>query len=101
MTLSPQLPNIAELIRLDSLIHVSFSSGGVPFTSAPVINWQGCDGTNISALSVSPIDAQAPDGLLKLGLTIGEMLDGHHHADLLFVHWPNRTSEFLRGFRSN
>lgn len=98
MTLNPHAPNIAELFRQDSLIHVAFSSGAVPFTSAPVINWQGTDGTNVSAISTPPIDANSSAGLLKLGLTIGEMLDGHHHAVLLFVHWPNRTSEFFEDF---
>ncbi len=92
-TITPQLPTVLDAAQFNSAFHNSFVGGKVPRTSAPVINWQGLDGTTLSALSVTPIDANASEGMLKLGLTIGEMLDSYHHAELLFVHWPDQVSQ--------
>ena len=92
-TITPQLPPVLDAAQFNSAFHNSFVGGKIPQTSAPVINWQGLDGTTLPALSVTPIDANASEGLLKLGLTIGEMLDSYHHAELLFVHWPGQSSQ--------
>ena len=94
--LSPQLPNILDQFGHRLAMHVAFSGGKLPVPSSPLINWQGNDGTNIAGLAVTPIDATAPEGFLKLATTIGEMLDSYHHADLLFVHWPGRYTTWFR-----
>ena len=92
-TLNPQFPNLATLFNFENLVHTTFENGVVPFTSAPVINWQGVDGSNIASIATRPWDANSPDSLLKLGVSIGEMLDGYHHAILMFAHWPGRVCE--------
>lgn len=94
--LNPQLPNILDQFGFELAIHSTLSGGKVPAPSSPVINWQGNDGTNINGLAVTPIDATAPEGFLNLATKIGEMLDSYHHAELLFVHWPNKYSVWLR-----
>ena len=94
--LNPQLPNILDQLGYRLALHTTFSGGKLPVPSSPVINWQGNDGTNIAGLAVTPIDATAAEGFLKLATAIGEMLDSYHHADLLFVHWPGRCSTWFR-----
>ena len=89
--LTAHLPNLLEGLGQESALHVAFSGGKIPNTSAPVINWQGLDGTNIRSYAGSPIDAASPDSFLGLGVTIGEMLDGYHHCELMLAHWPQRT----------
>lgn len=91
--LNPQLPNVLDQLGFESAVHAAFSGGTISNTSSPTINWQGLEGTTIPALSTPPIDANSSDGFLKLGLTIGEMLDGYHHCQLLFAHWPGRVCE--------
>lgn len=93
--LNAQLPNVIDQIGFQTAVHTVFSGGKIPVPSSPVINWQGTDGTTISALSATPIDANSAEGFLKLATTIGEMLDGYHHAELLFVQWPGRQSEWF------
>lgn len=93
--LGAQLPNILDNLEFQSALHVTFSGGQLPNTSAPVINWQGMDGTNISSFSGTLIDANSPEGFLSLGVTVGEMLDGYHHCDLMMVNWPDRTCDWF------
>ena len=93
--LGPHLPPLLTQFDFRSTIHATFSGGDIPINCAPVMNWQGSDGTNLSALGVVPIDADSDRSFLGLSIAIGETLDSHHHCPILFVHWPGRTSEYF------
>ena len=93
--IGPHLPQVLTQFEFASTIHASFTGGDIPSNCAPVMNWQGNDGTNISSLAATPLDAASACSFLSLSINIGEVLDGNHHCPLLFVHWPDRTSEYM------
>ncbi len=94
--LSPQLPAILDLFEYDFCMHTSFTGGTLPLGTPPSINWQGRDGTTLPAVATPPIDASGADGFLGLGVKIGETLDSHHHCPLIFAHWAQQDSLWLR-----
>ena len=92
----PYLPQVLTQFGFESTIHAAFSGGDIPTNCAPVMNWQGLDGTNVPALAMNPLDAGSARSFLGFGIKIGEILDSHHHCPVLLVHWPDRTSEYFQ-----
>ena len=91
----PHLPQVLTQFGFKSAIHAAFSGGDIPTNCAPIMNWQGLDGTNFPAMAMNPLDAGSASSFLGLGIKIGEILDSHHHCPMLLVHWPGRTSEYF------
>lgn len=56
--------------------------------------WESSDGSILLSVSKKSVDAYSPESFLRLGPTIGQILDEDHLAAIQVTHWPNRVSPF-------
>ncbi len=91
--LSRSLPGLLELSGFTSAIHATLDDGRFPHTAPNLTRWQGDDQTHINALTSMPRLADSPETWLKLSIRTGEMIESHHFATELLVHWPGVQAE--------
>lgn len=97
--LTPLLPGILGHFRFEGVFHFALDDGKFPVGNQSKMRWEGIDGTAIDSVGRVPLDASRASTFLKLGETIGRMLDLDHAATAIFAHWPGQTSSWYSALR--
>lgn len=97
--LTPLLPGILAHFRFEGFFHFALDDGKFPVGNQSKMRWEGIDGTAIDSVGRVPVDASRASTFLKLGETIGRMLDLDHAATVIFAHWPGQTSMWYSALR--
>lgn len=90
--LTALLPGILSHFRFEGAFHFALDDGKFPVGNQSKLRWEGIDESDIDSVGRVPVDASRPATFLKLGETIGRMLDLDHAAALIFAHWPCQVS---------
>ncbi|WP_347243746.1 hypothetical protein [Thermogutta sp.] len=90
--LTPLLPGLLSHFRFEGALHFALDDGKFPVGNQSKLRWEGLDENDIDSVGRVPVDASRPATFLKLGETIGRMLDLDHAAAIIFAHWPSQVS---------
>jgi alpha-mannosidase len=96
---SPLLPEILTGCGLQAALHAAFDGGPFPRAQQRKTRWGSRDGTQIDALSATPLDVARPETWLKLAERIGDSIAHDHVATVLLAGWPGHASEFYDDLR--
>ena len=86
--LTPLLPQVLKRCGFTAALHATLDDGKFPAGTQARTQWEGLDGTQLSAIARVPLDASRPETFLKFSATMGEYLDSDHVAVTVLAHWP-------------
>ncbi len=94
--LSCNLPQLLSKWGFVGALHYTLDGNRSPESYHGSINWQGTDGSELSALARAPLDAQKSESFLSLPRHIGDAMDNDHMVAIGFAHWPQFVSRWYR-----
>jgi alpha-mannosidase len=93
--LSTLMPQILNRFGYHSALHVALDDGIYPDAEQSRIEWEGCDGTVIDAITRIPLAADSASSFLRFPARLAESMQEDHLAALLLARWPEMTSPWL------
>ncbi len=93
--LSPLMPQLLKKFGYHSALHILLDDGIYPDEEESKIQWEGCDGTVIDAISRIPLSADSASSFLRLPLRLSESMEEDQTAAIMLAHWPEVKSVFL------
>ncbi len=93
--LSSLMPQLLKKFGYNFALHILFDDGIYPDEEESKIQWEGCDGTVIDAISRIPLAADSPSSFLRLPARISESMEEDQCAALMLAHWPQTKTVFL------
>jgi len=93
--LSTLMPQILNRFGYHSALHVALDDGIYPDAEQSRIEWEGCDGTVIDAITRIPLAADSASSFLRFPTRLAESMQEDHLAALLLARWPEMTSPWL------
>jgi len=94
-----QLPQILEKWGYHSALHVALDDGIYPDAEQSKVQWEGCDGTVIHAMTRIPLAADSALSYLRFCLRMAESMEEDQIAAITFARWPEVESPWLGDLR--
>lgn len=96
---SPLLPQILRGFGYKVALHFALDDGTYPDTEHSKLSWEGCDGSQIDALTRIPVAMDSAAAFLKLPQRISESMQEDMVAAVLFARLPEMRSPWLSDFQ--
>ena len=97
---STQLPQILTKWGYHSALHVALDDGIYPDAEQSKVQWEGCDGTVIHAMTRIPLAADSAMSYLRFPQRMAETMEEDQIAALTFARWPELESPWLDDLRA-
>ncbi|MEX0713572.1 MAG: hypothetical protein WD278_14540 [Pirellulales bacterium] len=97
--LTPFLPLVLSRLGFQGALHLALDDGHFPKSGQSKTRWEGLDSSAIDALGRLPLDANAPESILRLPRKMGESMDLDHVATVVFAHWPGQSNVYYHDLR--
>ena len=94
-----QLPQILAKWGYHSALHVALDDGIYPDAEQSKVQWEGCDGTVIHAMTRIPLAADSALSYLRFCLRMSESMEEDQIAAITFARWPEVESPWLGDLR--
>ncbi|MEO1994253.1 MAG: hypothetical protein ABGZ17_03160, partial [Planctomycetaceae bacterium] len=95
-----QLPQILKKWGYHSALHVALDDGIYPDAEQSKVQWEGCDGTVIHAMTRIPLAADSALSYLRFCLRMAESMEEDQIAAITFARWPEVESPWLQDLRA-
>lgn len=92
---STMLPQILSRSGFEAALHVALDDGLYPDQEQSKIQWEGCDGTVIDALTRIPLAGDSASSYLRLPMRMAETMEQDHVAALVLARWPELKTPWL------
>lgn len=97
--LPPRLPQLLCKLGVTGTLLNGFDGAAPPMTDSVKVDWQGIDGSRLSAIASVPLDLSLPQSYVQLAERIRETLDRDHTATLLLAGWAGCRHPFYEDLR--
>ena len=89
------LPQVLKKHGFHSALHIALDDGIYPDQEQSKIQWEGCDGTVIDAISRIPLAGDSAASFLRLPMRMAETMEQDHVAAIAMARWPELKTPWM------